>query len=153
MSGFQIIDDSWKQRSDAIYGWYLIYRSNSHIRRCVGPDIFRHVLKYLLWIDLTVPLYIDNIISIRLCGNDEGYCWANTGNYFTSRTPCHVCLRPCVEFTDVLCRNHTHKVYKCGRETDERRVLIDKIWHCKCNASFIRMKDACVQKIPYVILS
>ncbi len=146
------IDDPWKQRSDDIYAWYLIYRSNPHIRRCVGPDIFRCILKYLLVIDLTVPLYIDNTKSIRLYGNDEGYAWANIGNHFASRTPCHVCLRPCGEFTDILCRHHAHKVYKCGRETDERRVLIDKIWHCKCSAGYIRMKDACIRKIPNVIL-
>ncbi len=153
MSGFQIIDDPWKQRSDAIYAWYLIYRSNSHIRRCVGPDIFRHVLKYLLVIDLTVPLYVDSATCMYLSDDGDGYYWVNAVDGTNSRTPCHVCLRPCVEFQDVLCHHHGHEVYNYGRESNERYLFFNTICHCKCSAAFIRMKNDCIYKIPHTILN
>jgi len=143
--------DPWEERKNAIFAWYLIYWKAPLVRKYINKDVFKLVLKYLDTIDLSVPIHPSNRVRLYLHYATDGYCWRNHDNR-AIRTPCHVCMRPCAEWADVLCLKHSHLTLCTGRTVEDRKQLIDNVWKCKCNGEMIRMKIECAWKIPHVIL-
>ena len=142
--------DPWEQRRNAIYAWYLIYWKAPLVRKCINRDVFALVLAYLDKIDLSVPLYLEGE-QIYLDHSDEGYCW-KLDNDVPFRTPCHTCMRPCSDYMDVLCPDHTHLTCNTGRSGRDRAWLMETIWKCECDSARIRIDTVCARRISHIIL-